>query len=174
MIRSKSSVPAIHCERLGVENEMTIPRLLTWGSESVHSTKKEGIRLGLFLGTVTWAWVNVVDALAGHPFRTVGALGGVVRFSVLHYLLNIAYGIVVLSAVHGARRVPSLIIALVFGAITLEGAFAILTNVVVVSVGDIAWIGVFGGSLVSTAIAIALLSQSHPLLEYLHQAEAET
>jgi len=153
---------------------MSIPQILTWGSEGIHDTKREGVRLGLVIGTATLLWVSLVDALSGTPFRTVDALGGALTFTVLHYLLNIVYGLVVLSAVHGARRVPSLIIALVFGSITLEGAFAMLTNVVAISVGDTAWIGIFGGSLIGMAIAILLLSQSHPLAQYLHDAEVET
>jgi len=153
---------------------MSIPQLLTWRSEGIHNTKREGVRLGLVIGSATLLWVSLVDAFAGTPFRTMDALGGAVMFTVLHYSLNMIYGIVVLSAVHGARRVPSLIIALVFGVITLEGAFAMLTNVVAVSIGDVAWVGIFGGSLIATAIGIFLLSQSHPLAQYLHEAEAET
>jgi len=153
---------------------MSIRQLLTQESDGIHDTKREGIRLGLILGTVTLLWVSLVDAVAGQPFRTVDALGGALLFTVLHYLLNIVYGLIVVSAVHGARRVPSLIIALIFGAITLQGAFAMLTNVVVVSTGETAWIAIFGGSLIGTALAVFLLSQSHPLAEYLHKAEAET
>jgi hypothetical protein len=160
---------------LDEESEMRIPKLLTWRSGDVHNTKREGVRLGVVIGTATWLWVSLVDGLAGQPFHTLDALGGALVFTVLHYSLNIVYGLVVLSAVHGAEHAPSLIIALMFGVVTLEGAFAMLTNVVAsASVGNIAWIGVFGGSLIGTAIAIFLLSQAHPLAEYLHQAEAET
>jgi hypothetical protein len=154
---------------------MSIPQVLTWRSAGAHSTKREGVRLGLVVGTATLFWVSLVDALAGQPFHTLSALGGALVFTVLHYSLNVLGGLVVLSAVHGAERAPSLILALVFGVVTLEGAFAMMTNVVAAaSVGNVAWISVFGGSLIGTGIAIFLLSQSHPLAEYLRRAEAET
>jgi hypothetical protein len=101
-------------------------------------------------------------------------LGGLLGFTVMHYLLNVTYGMVLLSAVHGAERAPSLIIAAVFGVLTLEGAFAMFTNILVQqSLGNAAWVGIAGGSIIGTAVAIRLLSRTHPLLDYLRRAEDE-
>jgi hypothetical protein len=101
-------------------------------------------------------------------------LGGLLAFTVVHYLLNVTYGMVLLSAVHGAERAPSLIIAAMFGLVTFEGAFAMFTNLLVeYSVGSVAWVGIAGGSLIGTAVAITLLSRTHPLVEYLRRAEDE-
>jgi hypothetical protein len=101
-------------------------------------------------------------------------MGGLVVFTIVHYLLNVTYGVVLLSAVHGAERTPSLIIAAMFGMLTLEGAFAMFTNILVESsVGSVAWAGIVGGSLIGTAVAITLLSRTHPLLRYLRRAEEE-
>jgi hypothetical protein len=81
-----------------------------------------------------------------------------------HYALNITYGITLLSAVRGAERAPSLIIAMKFRLVTFEGAFAMFTNILVeYSLGDTGWIAMFGGSLIATALAILLLSRTHPL-----------
>lgn len=153
---------------------MTNPLIGLWPSPTVHSTRNEGIRLGVIVGTVTWLWVALVDAMAGRPWHTFATLGGLLVFTVAHYLLNITYGMVLLSAVHGAERTPSLIIAVMFGVLTLEGAFAMFTNILVESsVGSVAWAGIVGGSLIGTAVAIMLLSRTHPLLRYLRRAEEE-
>jgi hypothetical protein len=101
-------------------------------------------------------------------------LGGVLAFTVAHYLLNITYGVVLLSAVHGAERAPSLIFALIFGGLILEGGFAMVTSIIAESfVGGVAWAGIIGGNLLGTALAITLLSRTHPLVQYLRRAEDE-
>lgn len=153
---------------------MTSPLIGLWPPSAVHNTRSEGIRLGLIVGTVTWLWVALVDVTTGQPWHTFSVLGGVLLFTVVHYLLNVAYGMVLLSAVHGAERAPSLIIALTFGLLTLEGAFVMFTNILVESaVGSVGWAGIVGGSFIGTAVAITLLSRTHPLLQYLHRAEDE-
>jgi hypothetical protein len=135
---------------------------------------REGVRLGLILATATWLWVVLVDAVSGQPFHTFSALGGIAAFTVGHYLLNITYAVVVVSAIHGAEGAPSLIIAVIFGVVMLEGAIAMITNLLAqAAVGDIAWVGIFGGSLIATGIAIVLLTRTHPLATYLHNAEEE-
>jgi hypothetical protein len=153
---------------------MTNPLIGLWPPTTVHSTRREGIRLGLIVGTVTWLWVALIDATTGRPWHTFSMLGGLVAFTIVHYLLNVTYGVVLLSAVHGAERTPSLIIAAVFGLLTFEGAFAMVTNILVESaVGSVAWVGIVGGSLIGTAVATTLLSRTHPLVHYLRRAEEE-
>jgi hypothetical protein len=154
---------------------MTIPHILTWPTTDIHDSRREGVRVGLIVATTTWLWLAVVDAAAGRPFHTFHALGGIVAFTAVHYALSVMYSLVLISAVHGAERVPSLMIALFFGLITLEGAFAMMTNVLAAAgLGNIAWLGIFGGSLIGTAVAMALLSRTHPLATYLQRAEDET
>ena len=140
----------------------------------IHDTRREGIRLGLIVGTVTWLWVAVVDTVAGQPFRTAEALGGVFVFTSVHYVLNVAYGIALLFAVHRADRAPSLVIAALFCVLTLQGGFGMLTTLLAqLSLGRVAWVGLFGGSLIGTATAFMLLSRTHPLADYLRRAEEE-
>lgn len=153
---------------------MTNPIIGLWPAATAHSTRKEGIRLGLIVGTMTWLWVALVDAMAGRPWHTFSMLGGLLPFTVVHYLLNVAYGIVLVSAVHSAARAPSVIFGIIFGVLILEGAFAMFTNILVQdSVGGVAWAGIVGGSLIGTAVGVTLLSRTHPLLDYLHRAEDE-
>ena len=153
---------------------MRIPHAVPWPQTIAHDTRREGIRLGLIVGTLTWLWVAIVDAIAGRPFHTFTVLGGVLVFTATHYVLNVTYGIALLSAIHGAERAPSLIIGLLFCVITLEGAFAMFTNILAQTVlGHVAWVGIAGGSLIGTGAAIRLLSRTHPLGAYLQRAEAE-
>jgi hypothetical protein len=145
-----------------------------WPTKPTHDTRREGVRLGVILATATWSWLVVVDAAMGRPFHTFAALGGAMAFTIVHYLLNIVYGIALLAAVHGAARAPSLMLALVFGSLLFEVAMAMLTAILVQYwLGEMAWVGVFGGSLIATALAAHLLMRTHPLVTYLHRAEAE-
>jgi len=148
---------------------------LAWPRTAAHDTRHEGIRLGVIVGTTTWLWLMVVDAVAQQPFHTFTALGGVAVFTAMHYLLNIVFGIVVLSAVHGAEHTPSLVLAMVFGVLLFETAMAMLTTILAQYwLGNTAWVGVFGGSLIATALALLLLSRTHPLAAYLRRAEEES
>lgn len=154
---------------------MRIPHVVHWPRTIVHDTRREGIRLGLIVGTITWLWVALVDVIAGRPFHTFTILGGLLAFTAMHYLLNVAYGIVLVSAIHGAEHAPSLIIAVLFAVVMLEGAFAMFTNILAqASLGHAAWVGIAGGSLIGTGVALALLSRTHQLIAHLRRAEQES
>ena len=146
-----------------------------WPQTTLHDTSREGVRLGIIVATTTWLWVVLVDAVMRQPFHTFDALGGVAVFTAMHYLLNIVYGMILLSAVHGSERTPSLILAVVFGVLLFETAMAMLTVILAQYwVGNAAWAGVFGGSLIATALALFLLARTHPLAVYLRRAEEES
>ena len=154
---------------------MNASKLIPWPRTVVHDTRREGVRLGLIVATATWLWLVVVDAAMRQPFQTFDALGGAAAFTAMHYLLNIVYGIILLSAVHGAERTPSLILAGVFGVLLFETAMALLTVILAqYRLGDAAWVKVFGGSLIATALAWGLLARTHPLGAYLRRAEEES
>jgi hypothetical protein len=139
---------------------------------SNHDTLREGTTLGIVVATGIWLWLAVVDAVAGQPFETFAALGGITVFTAVHYLLNIVYGIVIMSAVHGTSREPSLALALVFGVVAFEIALAMLTVLLShLGLGELAWIRIFGGSLVGLVIALVVLSRRHPLAMQLRYAD---
>lgn len=139
-----------------------------------HDSLKEGAALGLIVAMCIWAWIALVDALAGASFHTFAVLGGVAVFTVLHVLLNVVYGVVIMSAVHAAKREPSLIIGALFVFLTLEFAIAMVTILLShLGLGELAWLRIFGASLVGAAIALLLISRTHPLVARLHEAEAE-
>jgi hypothetical protein len=139
-----------------------------------HDSMREGLTIGLSVATGIWAWIALVDAMVGQPFHTFTLLGGIIGFTVVHYLLNATYGIVIVSAVHESMRAPSAIFGLGFGFLIFEFAFAFLTvGLSNVGLGDLAWLRIFGGNLVGAAIAIIMLARRHPLLTLLHEAEHE-
>jgi hypothetical protein len=143
------------------------------GGKTRHSPW-EGVRLGLAVATTIWMWIAVVDAVAGQPWRTFTVLGGVAVFTVLHYVLNVAYGAAILSAVHGAEREPSLAIAVLFGFLIIEFAFAMLTVLLAhAGLGQLAWLRILGGNLIGAVVGFWLLSRRHRLAREMRAAEEE-
>ena len=140
-----------------------------------HDSLREGAVLGLVVATVIWLWLVAVDAIVGEPFLTFSILGGIAGFTVMHYLLNLAYGVSIMSIVHAAGRQPSAIYALGFGFLMLELAFALVTAAFSSGrLGELAWIRLFGGNVIGSVIALAIVMRRHPLVALLHQAERET
>ncbi|MFL5615394.1 MAG: hypothetical protein ACJ796_17125 [Gemmatimonadaceae bacterium] len=136
---------------------------------------REGTVLGLVVATCIWVWLATVDAIAGEPFLTFTVLGGIAGFTVMHYLLNVVYGVAVISIVHTAGSTPSAIFGVGFGFLMLEFAFALVTAAFSSGrLGELAWVRLFGGSVFGAVIAIFMVTRRHSLLALLHQAEAET
>jgi hypothetical protein len=134
----------------------------------------EGVTLGLLLATSVWAWVALVDLVVGEPFRTFALLGGVVAFTVVHYALCILYGRVLVWAVRAAREQPSAIMGVLVLSLLFQVAFAMLTILLsALGLGDRAWVGIFGGSLVSSAVAFRFLSRRYPLAAMMKAAQEE-
>jgi hypothetical protein len=139
-----------------------------------HDTRREGVALGLVVATTIWIWLALVDALAGEPFHTFTTLGGITVFTVAHYSLNVMYALVIVGAIHGAVRQPNLVIALAFGFVMVQFVFAMLTAVLSnLGLGELAWIRIFGGSLLGGAVTFVILSRKHPLRAQLRRAEEE-
>lgn len=140
-----------------------------------HNSLREGTILGLVVATCIWVWLAAVDAIAGEPFLTFTVLGGIAGFTLMHYLLNVAYGIAIMSIVHTAGRTPSAIFGIGFGFLMLEFAFALVTAAFSSGrLGGLAWVRLFGGSVIGAVIAVLMVTRRHPLLAILHQAEQET
>jgi hypothetical protein len=151
------------------------PQPTTISQTHEHNSLREGTVLGLIVATCIWVWLAAVDAIAGEPFLTFTVLGGIAGFTVMHYLLNVAYGVAIMSIVHTAGRTPSAIFAVGFGFLMLEFAFALVTAAFSSGrLGELAWVRVFGGSVIGAVIAIVIVTRRHSLLPLLHQAEEET
>jgi hypothetical protein len=150
----------------------TARRSVTLSGE--HDSLREGTTLGLVVATTTWVWLALIDAIAGEPFRTFSMLGGIAFFTMIHYLLNLAYALAIVSLIHGAVRQPSLLFAVGFGFLMIEFAFAMVTVMLSHVLGQLAWVRIFFGSLLGAVVAVVILSRKHPLVAQLRQAEDET
>ena len=147
---------------------------VTGSSSDQHNTIREGIRLGLVVATSIWIWIATVDAIAGEPFRTFQVLGGMASFTLMHYVLNVAYGTVIVAGIHGTMRQPGLIGGVAMGFLVIEFAFAMGTVLLShLGLGELAWLRVFGGSIIGAAVAVAMLLRRHPLATVLQQAGME-
>ena len=128
----------------------------------------------MVVATCIWVWIAAVDAIAGEPFVTFSVLGGIAGFTVMHYVLNVVYGVVLMSIVHAAAREPNVIFAVGFGFLMLETAFGFATAAFSSGpLGDLAWVRLFGANVVGALIALRMVTRRHPLLAILHQAERE-
>jgi len=139
-----------------------------------HSSLREGAWVGFIVATSVWIWVALVDLIVGEPFRTFAVLGGIVTFTVLHYLLHLGYGVAVVSGIHGVAREPRLAIAVAFGFVILEIALALITVLLSqMGLGSLAWLRIFGGNLIGVVVALRLLSRGHSLRAALQKAEQQ-
>lgn len=145
--------------------------MFSGGAAIRHDTMREGIRLGLAVATVTWLWLALVDEVAGEPWRTATVLGGIGVFTAVHFLFNLMYGVLIVASIHGAAREPGLIGVIVTGWAIVESGFVMVTILLShAGLGDLAWIRIFGGSLVGVALTIVILMRSHPVLTFWRQA----
>jgi len=139
-----------------------------------HDIVREGLRLGAVLATSLWIWIAAVDVIAGEPFRTFTVLGGITTFTVMLYALNLAYGTVIVAGIHSFVREPGLLGGLVLGFLILEFAIAMVTIVFThIGLGTLAWLRIFGGSVIAAAVALVILTRRHPVLAALRQARLD-
>ena len=139
-----------------------------------HSSLREGVILGAVVGTGIWVWIALVDAIVGEPFRTFAVLGGVARFTTLHYVLCLAYGVVAVSVVHAATREASLIVGAAFAFFLLELGFVLVSAILSqVGLGGLAWVRILGGNAVGVALTLLILWRRHPLAREFRDGAAE-
>ena len=139
-----------------------------------HNSFREGAILGAVVGTGIWVWIALVDAVVGEPFRTFAVLGGVARFTTLHYVLCLAYGVVAVSVVHAAQREASLMVGAAFAFFLLELGFVMVAAILSqVGLGGLAWARILGGSIVGVALTLLILWRRHPLAQEFRDGTAE-
>ena len=135
---------------------------------------REGTTLGLLVATCVWLWLAIVDAVVGEPFRTFEVLGGVLVFTAVHYALCVAYGRVLVWAVRAAAGQPSAILGTLVLSLLFQVAFAMATIMLsALGLGGLAWLRIFGGSLVASLVAFVFLARRYPLAEMVHRAHDE-
>ena len=139
-----------------------------------HSALREGVILGAVVGTGIWVWIALVDAIVGEPFRTFVVLGGVARFTTLHYVLCLAYGVVAVSVAHAAQREATLIVGAAFAFFLLELGFVMVSAILShVGLGGLAWARILGGNAVGVALTFLILWRRHQLAQEFRDGTAE-
>jgi hypothetical protein len=120
--------------------------------------------LGLLVATVIWVWIAAIDAVVGQPFRTFLLLGGPLIFTAALYALNVAYGIALVTGLHGVDREPSLIIGVAVLSFVVEYVFVMLTIFFShTGLGTLAWPRILGGNVIGAVATFVFLARRHPL-----------
>ncbi len=139
----------------------------------VKELAARGVTAGLIGGAVLALWFLFVDQVAGTPFRTPGMLGGVLLgrdameptagviglFTVIHFAVFVAFGVVLSWALAQLERAPNLLFGLVAGFILFNGVFffgAFVSGIDVVA--ELGWVEVLAGNLLA---GIAMVSFLH-------------
>jgi hypothetical protein len=138
----------------------------------IHSTVREGTRLGLIIAVTTWLWLAGFDLVRGEPFRTIHFFGAA-RFTVIHFALCLGYGFTIIGAIHASMKEPTVMFAIIFCAILFQAGFVVLTALLAnLGIGPLAWGQFLVGNFIAAAITFALVARDHSLRDLFHAAEA--
>ncbi|HKY96435.1 MAG TPA: hypothetical protein VJL35_01150 [Gemmatimonadaceae bacterium] len=138
-----------------------------------HSTMREGISLGLIVGAATWLWLAGFDFVRGEPFHTFNFLGGIATFSLVHFVLCLAYGFTIISALHASMKEPTIMFGIIFSAILFQAAVVIVTAMLAnIGIGQLAWGKFFVGNAVAACLTFVWISRNHSLKNMFEAAEA--
>lgn len=147
-----------------------------------HSTLREGTIAGVLGATVVAVWFLIVDVVAGHPLHTPEVLGAalfsilgpigaesatvhVVAYTIVHYLLFVAAGLVVTAVIHTSQREPTVLAGAFVLFIVFELAFYGFVSLLAYTLlRDLAWYNVAIGNLLAAAVMGAYLWRRHPAL----------
>jgi hypothetical protein len=150
-----------------------IRSLAKYRTTRLHSTTREGVRLGLIVGLVTWLWLAGFDYAMGRPFHTVQFLGGFAGFTLIHFTLCTGYGVAIISAIHASASEPTIMFALIFSTILFQAAFFALTLLLEnIGLGSGAWGSIFLGNVLAAGVTYVLIARDHPIRQLYHNAEA--
>lgn len=147
-----------------------LPALLvgSWGG-----VLREGIVAGLLGAAVVAVWFLVIDSIQGHPLRTPQLLGAaflrfwpagplVLKYTIVHGLAFVLFGIVASVLIAGAEREPMFVFALVilftafevlfFGAIVIGAKWVL---------DEVAGWTIFAGNLLASAAMLGYFFAGH-------------
>jgi len=144
----------------------------------VQAVIVQGVTGGVLAGLVVAFWFLVVDALAGHPFRTPALLAGVLlnrefpqatfrlvsAYTVLHFGVFALLGVVMARVSAAFAAPPRLLLGAVFGLVLQEIVFySGLSLSGVPRLDVVPWPHVIGANIASGLV----------LMAYLHRAERD-
>ena len=145
-----------------------------------HSTVLEGIIAGVLGATVVALWFFIVDVIARHPlhkpqllgaalFSILGPMGSespawyVVTYTVVHYALFIAVGLIATAVIHAAHRQPAVLAGAFILFVALELAFYVFVSLLAHTLlRELAWYSVAIGNLLAAIAMGTYLWRRHP------------
>ena len=144
-----------------------------------HSTVLEGIIAGVLGATVVALWFFIVDLIARHPLHTPQLLGAalfsilgpgsesaawyVVTYTVVHYAVFIAVGLIATAVIHAAHRQPAVLAGAFILFVALELAFyAFVSLLAHTLLRELAWYSIAIGNLLAAAAMGTYLWRRHP------------
>jgi hypothetical protein len=158
---------------------MTTPRLSADPLARSHGLLREGLVTGAIGATAVALWFLLVDVLLGQPLQTPALLGAVVSnaaaptssgetlslaalYTVVHYAVFAAVGIVATFLVHRADASPSLLgLLLMLFAATEVLFIGVVASLEVDALGSLAWYQVAAGNVVAAAAMGLYLFRRH-------------
>jgi hypothetical protein len=152
------------------------------GQERHHSTVREGAIAGLLGAAGIAVWFFILDMAAGRPFYTPNLLGSslatlfgpdisrdsmfmhVALYTVFHFAVFIAIGILAALLVHRAESNPSILAGVLILFVAFEIGFYGWTALLTERWGDFAWWQVMGANLIAAVLMGTYLWRRHPQL----------
>ena len=146
-----------------------------------HGTISEGVVAGIIGATAVALWFLVVDVIAGHPLYTPETLGAaalsffgpagsegsmihIAFYTVVHYAAFIVIGVILMSLIHAANRVPAVLVAVLILFVAFELGFHGFTEFLAQSPSfrPIAWYQIFAANLVAAVCMGWYVHRTHP------------
>ena len=148
-----------------------------------RSTAREGVIAGFLGATSIVLWFGLVDALAGHAYRTPIVLGQalfgffgpgtgettatlVLGYTAFHYAAFAALGVLLSWVFRQAEREPSVLAGAILAFVMFEIGFYGLTALLSETelLGHLAWYQVGAANLVAAALMGGYLLHEHPIV----------
>ncbi|MEJ7809628.1 MAG: hypothetical protein WKG32_04340 [Gemmatimonadaceae bacterium] len=159
-----------------------------------HNVTREGLIAGFIGATAVAVWFLIVDTVAGQPLHTPAVLGAalldvlgprgmegsiahVAIYTIFHFLMFSAVGVVVALIVHRAEDQPAILALLLVLFVVIEMGFYGLTAILSNSgiLGELAWYQIGLANLIAAALMGTYMYRRHPALrqEFAHALGGE-
>ena len=155
---------------------------MPYDEQGSHSSVREGAIAGFLSAAGIAVWFFIIDMASGRPLYTPNLLGAslttlfgpdisrdsmfmhVAMYTVFHFAVFIAIGILAAMLVHRAESNPSILAGVLILFVAFEIGFYGWTALLTERWGDFAWWQVMGANLIAAALMVTYLWRRHPQL----------